>query len=93
MKRELILLLARFGWSLCPDGWHGDPQTDWCYKPFESGFEKSWNAAESHCQSFGGDLTAINSKRQGSKISLLYHLRSSRVSKVRFFEPVKENKR
>jgi len=66
MSRVLILLLVRFGWSLCPDGWHGDPQTDWCYKPFESGFEKTWNAAESHCQSFGGDLTAINSKRKDS---------------------------
>ena len=67
MNRVLILILVRFGWSLCPDGWHGDVQTDWCYKPFESGFEKSWNAAESHCQSFGGDLTAINSKRKGYK--------------------------
>ena len=73
MNRVLILLLVRFGWSLCPDGWHGDPQTDWCYKPFESGFEKTWNAAESHCQSFGGDLTAINSKRKGSQLLLLYY--------------------
>ena len=77
MKRILILLLVRFGWSLCPDGWHGDLQTDWCYKPFESGFEKSWNAAESHCQSFGGDLTAINSRRKGFKVKGFHRTPSS----------------
>ena len=47
MNRVLFLSILRFGWAICPDGWHKDPETQWCYKTFESGFEKTWNAAES----------------------------------------------
>ena len=47
MNRVLFLSILRFGWAICPDGWHEDPETQWCYKAFESGFEKTWNAAES----------------------------------------------
>ena len=72
MNRVLFLSILRFGWAICPDGWHKDPATSWCYKAFESGFEKSWNAAESHCQSFGGDLTAIRNKgEQEMLVSIL----------------------
>ena len=56
----------------CPDGWHQDIETATCYKAFESN-PMSWNAAESHCQSFGGDLTAINSKRKGSQLLILHY--------------------
>lgn len=47
----------------CPDGWHQDIETATCFKAFESN-PKSWNAAESHCQSFGGDLASITSQRE-----------------------------
>ena len=47
----------------CPDEWHQDIETTTCYKAFESR-PKSWNAAESHCQSFGGDLASITSQRE-----------------------------
>ena len=47
----------------CPDGWHQDIETATCYKAFESN-PKSWNAAESHCESFGGDLASITSQRE-----------------------------
>ena len=47
----------------CPDGWKQDIETTTCYKSFESS-PKSWNAAESHCQSFGGDLASITSQRE-----------------------------
>ena len=74
MSRVLFLSILRFGWAICPDGWHAHKDSDkpWCYKAFESGLEKTWNAAESHCQSFGGDLTAVrNEGEQQMLVSIL----------------------
>ena len=88
MSRLVISVIVRFGWSLCPDGWHADPQTSWCYKPFETGFEKSWNAAESHCQSFGGDLAAVNSKRKGN----IVRFKASYVLGTSYVYPLKRTR-
>ena len=45
----------------CPEGWQKDLQLGTCYRAFESE-RKTWNEAESHCQSFGGDLVSIGSQ-------------------------------
>lgn len=51
----------------------GDCQKDWpthgkfCYKVFEGGsWGKSWNEAESYCNTFGGDLVDIQDEQEQS---------------------------
>jgi len=57
--RNVILFYISNGFSAdCPLDWptHGDG----CYQVFEGGqWERSWNEAESYCNSFGGDLVDI----------------------------------
>ena len=61
MFRILILIFSAINAGNCPKEW---PKLNgWCYQVFESGsWERSWHAAESHCQSRGGDLVDIQAQ-------------------------------
>ena len=58
MFRILIIIFSAINAGNCPKEW---PKLNgWCYQVFEGGsWERSWHAAESHCQSRGGDLVDI----------------------------------
>ena len=62
MKFLLYHLLYGIYGKSCPEGWLADPYNDRCYKEFSS--KMNWNGAESHCQSFGGDLVSISDERE-----------------------------
>ena len=65
----------------CPDEWHQDIETATCYKAFES-IPKSWNAAESHCQSFGGDLASITSQREQELVVSILNRQGSKLGQI-----------
>ena len=66
-KKMFIFLLLNYAYSQvvnCPEGWIKDRSH--CYRVFTD--KLNWNAAESKCQTFGGDLVSIEDKEKQDKL-------------------------
>ena len=73
MTKMILFFLLNYAYSQivnCPEGWIKDNLASInetrCYRVFEE--KLSWNAAESKCQTFGGDLVSIASREEQDKI-------------------------
>ena len=73
---KLIFLLIFDVLTECPEGWKDNKINKKCYKPFEAGYETSWQLAESVCQSYGGDITPLLDESEKNYVYSILNRRS-----------------